>query len=252
MMGPGGMKILYAYEGSSAPPIATYLNILYVGVIDDQTAQTRIIKFNANGTQDTSFGTSGEAITDANNDYSIAVDPTSGNILIGDRRRSNIAQFGIQRFLPTGFPDPTFTHWGATYNTWPYVSYRFVRRSNGQFVMNERTYNITGGGVTVDSHLVRLTSTGNFTSRSGYEHANILAYACPEILAEQQDGKVILRGASGEHLYRYSANFLTIQTSSCSSYSLIQGFTYAVLQPDDKMLVAGRYNGNIMIIRTIP
>lgn len=251
-MGLGGMKVLGTYEGSGAPAIATHLNILYVGVIDDQTASTVIIKFNSNGTQDTSFGTNGEAVTDANNDYSLAVDPTSGNILIGDRKRSNIADFGIQRFLPSGVLDPTFTHFGATFNTWPFVSYRFVRRSNGTFVMNERSYNITGGGVTVCSNLVRLTSAGNFTSRSQYEESHTLAGYCPEILAEQQDGKVILRGASGEHMYRYSSNFLTIQTSSCTAYTYVQNATYAVLQTDNKMVAAGRYGDNLAIVRTIP
>lgn len=251
-MGAGGMKVLYAYEGYGAPAIATHLNILYLGVVDDQSVSTIIIKFNSNGTQDTSFGTNGEAITEANADYSIGVDPTSGNILICARKRSNIADFGIQRFLPTGIPDPTFTHWGGTYNNWLTISYRFVRKANGQFVINELFYNITGGGVTVNSNLVRMNSAGSFTSRSQYEHANIIAYTCPEILAEQQDGKVILKGASGEHLYRYAANFLTIQTSSCANFSFMDIKTPAVLQADDKMVVAGRSNGGLVMVRTIP
>jgi uncharacterized delta-60 repeat protein len=248
----GGMKVLYAYEGSSSPAIATYSNILYVGVIDDQTASTRIIKFHSNGSQDTSFGTSGEAVTDAGSEYSLGVDPTSGNVFIGGRRRSNIVDIGVERFLPTGAPDPAFTQWGATYNTWLFNSYRVLRKANGSFVMNERWYNITGGGTTVGSNLVRLNSVGSFTSRSVYESANTLAYTCPDVMAEQQDGKVILKGASGEHLYRYAANFLTIQTNSCSSFVSLSGKTEAVLQPDDKMVTAGRYNGSIGIIRTIP
>lgn len=252
-MGVGGMKALNAYEGTGAPQIATHLNILYVGVIDDQTASTYILKFNSDGTQDTSFGTNGEAITDADIDPTLAVDPVSGNVLIGGRRRSNIANSGVQRFLPTGIPDPGFTHWGTTNSTWLYMKYSFLRRANGQFVMNERTYNITGGGITVWSNLVRLTAAGNFTSRSLYEEAHILANACPEVLAEQQDGKVILSGASLEKLYRYGANFSTLQMNSCTMYSLLGAAkTPGVLQPDDKMVVAGRYNGNLVIVRTIP
>jgi uncharacterized delta-60 repeat protein len=260
-IGIGGMRVFSTYATNQyiAARVATYANLLYVGLMKPGNASTVVIKFNSNGTQDMSFGNAGEAVTDAGSYFAVDVDPSTGNILVSGRRRSVTTDSGVQRLLPIGVSDPAFTHWGVTGGgNLPSMSYDFLLRSNGQFVGTERWFNLAGGGGgTIGANYLRLTSTGSFMSRNMYEPYQFLPGGiegdCPEILAEQQDGKMIWKGMNSDELYRYSSNFSTIQKMSCSSgYPLLDSPTPAVLQSDDKMVGAGTYNGRIAIIRTIP
>ena len=256
-IGAGGMKTLSAYAANFNPVLATYSNILYAGVVEDGSTSTVILKFNSSGSQDTSFGNSGEAQTDANGAFSMDVDPTSGNILVSGRRRSDPNDYGVERFLTTGVLDPTFTHWGAAYGGWVGSNpSSFVRLANGEFVLNERSYNVAVGGATLWASIVRLSSSGSFISRSLYEPSEFVygapAGSCPDVIAQQQNGKVVLKGANSDELFRFSTDFSTVHTMSCSSYSSMSSPTPAVLQSDDKMIAAGIYNGAIVIVRTLP
>jgi uncharacterized delta-60 repeat protein len=250
------MRSLSAYESYNAV-IATYSNILYVGVVENGTTETVILKFNSSGSQDMSFGTNGEALTDANGSYSLDVDPGTGNILVSGRRRSDPNDYGVERFLTTGTLDPTFTHWGATYAGWVGSNpSSFVRLANGQFVLNERSFNIAVGGATLWANIVRLSSSGGFTSRTLYEPTEFVQGApagdCPDVMAQQQDGKLVLKGSNSDELFRFSTNFASTETMSCASYANMSNRTAAVLQSDDKMIAAGTYNGNIAMVRTLP
>lgn len=255
--GNGGMKTLTAYIAFTTS-IATYSNILYVAASKATPASTVIVKFDSTGAQDSSFGTGGEALTDANFSNAIDVD-TVGNILIGGRRRSDPSDYGIERFLAAGVLDPTFTHWGAAYAGWIGSNPSdFVRLANGEFVLNERSYNIASGGATVSANYVRLSSSGNFISRTLYEPSEFVIGApagnCPDLTEQQQDGRVILKGANSDELFRFSTDFSTVQTMPCSSYQSMDpgSRTRAILQSDDKMVAAGTYNGYIVLVRTLP
>lgn len=257
-IGSGGMKSLVGYGNFLDAKIATYANILYVGVSLDASPSTVILKFNSNGSKDTSFGMSGEAITDANRFFSIATDPTTGNILISGRRRSDPNDYGVERFLPSGVLDPSFTHWGAAYGG--HITSNpssFLRLSAGTFVLNERWTTPWGGSVRLGANIVRLNASGAFTSRTSYEPDTSVpgggpAGPCPELMAQQQDGKLVLKGANSDELFRFSTNFASVQTMSCSSFTQLANKSHAVLQPDDKMIVAGTYGGVITIVRTLP
>ena len=255
----GGMRTFSTYATTfTAPRIATYSNILYIGLIEQGNASTVVIKLNSDGTQDLSFGSSGEAITDAGNTFSLAVDPSTGNILLGGRRRSDPTDYGVERFLTTGVLDATFNHWNAAYAGYvgSYPS-EFVRLSNGEFVMNERWVNV-GGALLVGANYVRLSSSGSFTSRTEYEPDEVISMgewpngSCPDMNAQQSDGKVILKGTGYDELFRFSTNFSTVTTMHCASYANLDARTPAVLQNDDKMVAGGTYNGYIAIIRTLP
>ena len=255
--GSGGMKTLSAYATTfSAPRIATYSNSLYVGLVEVGNASTVVIKFNSNGSQDLSFGTSGEALTDAASTFSMAVDPASGNILLGGRRRSDPTDYGIERFLTSGVLDSSFNHWNATYGGFV-TSYpsEFVRLANGEFVLNERWINVAPGGATVGANIVRLSSGGTFTSRTEYEPSEFVFGApqpCPDLTMQQQDGRVVLKGTNSDELFRFSTDFSTVETMNCASYANLDTRTPAVLQSDDKMVAAGTYNGYIAMVRTLP
>lgn len=256
----GGMKTFSNYSASSyAPRIATYSNILYLGLIAQGNASTVVIKLNSDGTQDMSFGGSGEAITDAGNSFSLAVDPASGNILLGGRRRSDPSDYGIERFLTTGVLDATFNHWNAAYQGFV-ASYpsEFVQLANGQFVMNERWVNVAPGALTLGANYVRLSSSGAFTSRTQYEPQITVDQSdwydgpCPDINDQQSDGKVILKGSNNDELFRFSSNFSSVTSMHCASYANLDSRTPAVLQSDDKMVAGGTYGGYIAIVRTMP
>jgi uncharacterized delta-60 repeat protein len=255
-IGNGGMRSLSAYGGNT-PPVTTYANILYVGVAVDSTTPSIVLKFNSGGSQDMSFGTNGELITDAARSFSLGVDPTTGNLLVSGRRRSDPNDYGIERFLPTGALDPSFTHYGATYTGWTgSLPSQFVRLANGQFALNQRWINVAqGGGGLLGADLVRLSSSGNYTSRTTYEPTvflNFLDYGCPDIIAQQGDGRLILKGTNSDEIFRFSTSFASVQTMSCANYEGFDNLTQAVLQSDDKMIAAGTYNGHIAIIRTLP
>ena len=259
--GNGGMRTFSAYATTfTAPRIATYSDILYVGLIEIGSTSTVVIKINSYGTQDTSFGSSGEALTDAGNTFSLAVDPATGNILLGGRRRSDPNDYGIERFLTTGVLDPSFNRWNATYQGFVGSNPSdFLRLANGEFVLNERWFNITSA-ISLGANYVRLSSNGAFTSRTTYEPYEILNQSewtlspCPDINAQQSDAKVIMKGMNYDELFRFSGNFATVETMSCASYAnLAAGSrTPAVLQTDDKMVAAGTYGGYIALVRTMP
>ncbi len=255
-MGNGGMRTLSAYE-AVVPQIATYSNILYVGVVDEVTSEVFVIKLNSSGSQDTSFGSGGEAFTDMDyRGYSIITEPGTGNILVGGRQTYFESGYGVIRLLTTGVLDTTFTNFGATFQGFPgFFPSQFVRLANGQFVLNERWINIAQGGGTVGSSLVRLSTNGAFTSRVEYGptgwQGNPSGY-CPDLMAQQSDGRIVTRPVTFELLYRFSTNFSTIETMNCSSYANFGSKTPAVLQTDDKMIAAGTYNGYITIVRTLP
>jgi len=253
--GGGGMKSLSTYE-SYYPSIATYSNILYVGVVEEGTQSTVILKFNSNGTQDTSFGSSGEALTGADGrGFSMATEPSTGNILIG-ARQLNTTGYGVQRFLPTGLVDSTFDNFGATYNG--YVGYyptQFVTHSDGRFTMNQRSLNL-GGMLTIFADLVHLSSNGTATGTTPYEPLESVPYltgSCPDIMALQQDGRLVVKGLNNDELFRFSTDFASVNTMTCSSYANL-GYprSPAVLQSDDKMIAAGTYNGYLAMLRTLP
>ncbi len=256
-IGSGGMKVLSNYA-NLRPSIATYSSLLYVGVVNSSYSSSFIIKFNSSGSQDMSFGTIGEASTDARDSFSVDVDSTTGNVLVGGRSRSDALRYGVERFLTSGALDTSFNNWGATYAGWtPANPIQFVRLTNGQFVVNDRWFNVaSGGGGTLGANYVRLSSNGAFTSSSQYEPTTFvpggLEGSCPDIMDQQQDGKLVVKGQNSTKLYRFAANFSTIQTITCSSYVPFGVPTPAVLQTDDKMIAAGLYNGYLAMIRTIP
>ena len=127
-IGSGGMRVLTAYA-NLRPALATYSNILYAGVVNSTYSASMLIKFNSSGSQDLSFGTNGEALTDARDSFSVDVDSTTGNILVGGRSRSDATRFGVERFLTTGALDASFSNWGATYSGWtPANPLQFVRQ----------------------------------------------------------------------------------------------------------------------------
>ena len=259
-IGTGGMRVISAYQAApeTVESIATYSNILYVGVRTTSSPSTTVIlKYNSSGTQDTSFGTGGEAVTDASQHFTLSVDATTGNILIGARRNNDV-DFGIERFLPTGQIDPTFNHWDAVYSDYggnPLASpHMFIRLASGQYAFNYRWISGTGPFI-FSARIVHFSTSGAVTGSTVYEDDPPFSYVtgnCPDILAQQANGRILAKSVDNDYIYRFSTSYFTINKMGCESYSTLQSPTRAVLQSDDKMIAAGRYDGDIAIVRTLP
>jgi uncharacterized delta-60 repeat protein len=258
-IGYGGMKkVPTGYNTGHSSELATYANILYVGLVKDDYSSGAILKYFSSGSQDTSFGTGGVATPSSYIHFKMATEVGTGNILVGGREVIGGNGYGFERFLPTGQLDPTFTRYDTTYaGAAGQFPSNFVQRANGELVLNEwwNQYNSFPEN-TLGSNLARFQSDGDYIGRIAYipVHYDTGSHpgSCPSIIAEQSDGRVVARGTYFDKLYRFSSTFSTTQTMNCDSYTALGEQTKAVLQSDNKMLAAGRYNGNIAIARTLP
>lgn len=255
-IGYGGMKALNGYHASYTTQIATYSNILYVGLTRNDLSSGAVIKFNSNGTRDIAFGGAGELIPGSGLGFTLAVEAATGNILIGGMT-ANGSAYGIERFVPTGQLDPTFNHYDTTFDENALTSAPpFIQLFDGRFVLNEVWYTFSQfGPYNLGSSLVRFESDGSYTARTEYipgANTPFFAGSCPEILQQTSNGRVIAKGIHDNKLYRFSTSFSTINTMTCDSYAPLANLTEAILQPDSKMIAAGTYNGGLAIVRTLP
>jgi uncharacterized delta-60 repeat protein len=255
-IGYGGMKQLNGYHPSYTTQIATYSNIHYVGLKRSDLTSGAVIKFNSSGTRDMAFGTSGELIPGSGLGFTLSIESATGNILIGGIR-ANSSAYGIERFVPTGQLDPTFSHYDTTFDEDALTSApAFIQLLDGRCVLNEIWYTFSQfGPYNLGSSLVLFTSDGSYTARVVYipgANTPFFAGSCPDILDQQSNGRIIAKGVHDNKLYRFSTSFSTINTMTCDSYAPISSRTRAILQPDGKMLAAGTYNGTIAIVRTVP
>lgn len=258
-IGNGGMKkVPTGYNTTYSCELATYANILYVGLVKDDYSSGAILKYFSSGSQDTSFGTGGVLTPSSYILFRMATEADTGNILVGGREVIGGNGYGFERFLPTGQLDSTFTRYDTTYaGAAGQFPSNFVQRANGELVLNEwwNQYNSFPPS-TVGSNLVRFQSDGDYIGRIQYipvqYDPNPQSGPCPSIIAEQSDGRVVARGVHLHKIYRFSSTYSTTQTMNCDSYTSLSGPTRAVLQTDNKMIAAGRYNGNIAIARTLP
>ena len=256
-IGYGGMKALTGYGTSSLKNIATYANILYVGLARSNPSSGAVIKFNSSGARDMAFGTAGELIPASGTGYTLKVEAGTGNILVGGKKPDSSA-YGIERFLPTGQIDPSFNHYDTTYEEQAFTGPPpFIQLFDGRFVLNEVWYTYTPyPPFNFGSSLVRFASDGSYMGRTEYIPSSpstpFFSGSCPNILDQQSNGRIVAKGVNDDKLYRFSTSFSTINTMTCDSYAPLASRTDAILQSDGKMLGAGTYNGNLAIVRTLP
>ena len=258
-IGAGGMKrIPTGYATNYTGELATYANILYVALTRDDYSSGVILKYFSSGSQDTSFGNGGELVPSTYAFYKFATETSTGNILVAGKQVTGGNGYGFERFLPTGQADPTFTSFDTTYaGAAGQFPSSFVQRANGELVLNEwwNQYNSFPPS-TLGSNLVRFQSDGDYIGRVNYipvqVDPNPQSGPCPVIIAEQSDARIVARGVYYNKLYRFSSGYSTVQTTTCDPYSSLEDKTRAILQSDNKMLAAGRYNGYIAIARTLP
>jgi uncharacterized delta-60 repeat protein len=249
--GNGGLRTLSNYPGTGRPQIAAQKTKLVVAVPTDSPVV--LLRLNANGSTDTTFGSTGAASTDilGFTNFYVFVESGTNNVTIGGA--VGPYQSGAERFLASGQPDPSFvpTAVNGSYYGGPGG---FVRLADQKYVFQgvQPVYD-PNGQLVYRAGLMRLDAAGAsepyLLFQTGADDNN-----CPQILAQQSDGRVVSAGIG--RLYRFNSA-LDVNSAAigfCSSFNTITAMTRAVLQPDDKMLVAGRYDGtgNLMLVRTLP
>jgi uncharacterized delta-60 repeat protein len=249
--GSTGYRSLSNYQGSVSPTITLQNSKLIVGVTKSQTG-VFVLRLNTNGTLDTTFGSQGEAIVNVLlTNFYVLVENESGKITIGGGSLLNSYRATGERLLPDGQKDTSF----VLTNEYACCGAPggFIRLSNQKYVFQFTQPAYPQYGIFNEvRRLLEIESSGALSSTVLYQSIAPSDNGCPNVLAQQQDGKVIATGT--DRLFRFNANLdtNTAEVNFCSSFSNLTNKTRGVLQAGDKMIVAGRYNNNLTLVRTIP
>jgi uncharacterized delta-60 repeat protein len=168
-----------------------------------------LIRYNADGTIDTSFGTSGKVFTaiDTGNDqaYSVALQSDGKIVVAGSALVSGHSNFAIARYNANGTLDTSFGSGGKAtllIGSNSSTATSVVVQTDGKIVVGG--YADGGGGNQNDFALARFTSTGvldtTFGSGVGYvttqigSNTNDFLYG----IALQTDGKIVAAGKNDD------------------------------------------------------
>lgn len=249
-IGYGGMRTLSNYSGNFDPTLTVQNNKLIVGVGNNQ-ARAILVRLNTNGTVDTTFGSQGEVVTGiySHGGLYVLVESETDKITIGGIDPMTYSGVLAERRLPNGQIDPGFV--SESVSGFYHYAQGFIRLSNQKYVFAGAQPGSPYMNIAPLARLAKLDSTGVLESRVTYQEGSD-DNKCPLILAEQTDGKVIAQGMG--RLYRFNTDLdpNTAEINFCSSFTNFTSITRAVLQADDKMVVAGRYNSNLVLVRTLP
>ena len=223
----------------------------YYSVFPSNDLFFELIRFNSDGTLDTTFGTNGKILT--NQGVFTLMNPMDGKFLFESVNYlpSGDYEHIIKRYTNNGSIDTTFgTNGAVTYNNGnsPY-DLKFALQQDGKILVSGTSYSSGSNSqfftlrYTVDGSLDNTFGTNGqvITPMQGYVYSNFV----------QSDGKIVVVGMSGGlSSVRYNSNG-TIDTSygtngiAFSSLDNYNQISTVFLQPDNKILVAlSQYNPN--------
>lgn len=208
-----------------------------------------LLRLNSNGEPDAAFGTGGEAVTNmhgsGHGSHSTIVE-SNGKITLGGLKYDNPFNKGLERRLANGQTDAAFIN-----STTPTFGFRgnpgLVKTINGKYMIR---------GVNVSGYWERLLDL--FGPTGLHEDSAIATLdtslpieACPVIAASQSNGWVIQQweGVMVRVNPELTNNYGKI---GCPSLNILSDRSRAALQSNDRMVTAGVFNGNLMLVRTMP
>ncbi len=251
-IGYGGMKTLssYPYPGTIKDAIEAHGNNLIVSVSDSANKMV-MVRILSSGAIDANFGSGGEAATSFHiSAYRVSTEPSTGDIIVAGTFNGG-GSFGLMRWRENGDVDPSFQV--DPQDTGVFITGDHIKQQNGNYLMREKFWGYMNQ-LPSGAAFHEFRANGQYNRRVSFEYFPYLSAVepCPSVFAEQSDGRIVAGGVS--KLYRFDAdlNAASKQSSNCDSYASVANPTEAVLQPDDKMLSAGRYNGSIILVRTLP
>ncbi|MEH1910537.1 MAG: DUF4347 domain-containing protein [Nostoc sp.] len=239
--------------------------ILVAGGSNGTNSDFAIVRYNSNGTLDTSFNITGKVTTDFtnSNDYgsSITVQPDGKILVAGDSYNRTNNDFAIARYNSNGTLDTSFNITGK-------ITTDFTNSSNdygssitvqpdGKILVAGGSYN----GTNYDFAIVRYNSNGsldtsfnttgklttNFTNGNDFGNS----------ITVQPDGKILVAGGSDNDInndfaiVRYNSNgsldtSFNITGKVTTDFASNNDSAYSItVQPDDKILVAGGSDNGI-------
>lgn len=204
-----------------------------------------LIRLNANGAIDQTFGNSGESLTNLQGKVSGVyhhfgtVVESDGKITIGGKNPENsfIGQI-LERKLANGKTDRSFLP--TVSNAYALIRPGLVKLNSGKYAMWTNN-----SGLTVN--VVRFSANGSYESHFTYGYNGNCHI---DILTQQNDGKIIF-GQNGE-ISRINEEFEINTLETIRNCHSIQGGGVAAIQPDDKMVLVSNYYDNLLIRRLLP
>ena len=230
-----------------------------------------VLRFNGNGSLDTSFGSGGVVTYDSGyNDYANALSLQSdGRIVVAGIRFNGIDNdVLVLRFNGNGTPDTSFGSRGVViYDSGrDDVGHGVVAQKDGKIVVAGSTFN----GMDNDVLVLRFSRDGSLDSSFGKGGVAVYDSGCDDnglAVALESDGRIIVAlgcfnsmGYSGMVL-RFNGNGSLDGAfgEGCVLREIIEGnafVTSLALQQDGKILVAGaRFNGSVtdmLVVRILP
>ena len=230
-----------------------------------------LVRYNTNGSLDTSFGTGGKVIASIGPDwdfaYSIAIQSNQSIVLAGesDTPGGSGSLFAAARFLPNGALDTSFDGDGKVttfIRTGPGIDLATdvaIQSSDGKIVLAGSSYL----GTVLDTAIVRYNTDGSLDSTFDGD-GKVITQASPTggndraaAVELQGDGRIVVVGSlsySGSNddsiAIRYNANgsldttFDADGIAVLSFGSLIESFYDMAIQPDGKILASGTRSNN--------
>jgi uncharacterized delta-60 repeat protein len=208
-----------------------------------------VVRYNTNGTLDTTFGGSGIVITQLTVNYdgafSVAIQADGKIVVAGSHSNCfciNNSSFAVVRYNPNGTLDTSFNGTGKVItqvnSSWGYAKSVAIQ-ADGKIVVagNSGNYNFAIVRYNVDGSLdTTFNGTGKVITPGG-SGANSVAI--------QADGKIIAAGSSPFTLVRYNTDG-TLDTSFNGTGKVItsvgnagSGAEELAIQPDGKIVAAG-------------
>ncbi|HEV7395021.1 MAG TPA: carboxypeptidase regulatory-like domain-containing protein, partial [Pyrinomonadaceae bacterium] len=225
--------------------------------ISAQGIQYSLVRYNTNGTLDSTFGTGGKVTTDFNNGSdsvaAVIIQP-DGKIVAagggaGNSPNTCCSDFTLARYNTNGTLDTSFGNLGK-------VITDFAGTDSVSALVRQADGKIVAAGTSGDSDfaLARYTTTGSLDSTFGtggkvITHFNSFA-SLARAMVLQTDGKLVVAGSGTEstlgsvfRLARYNTNG-TLDSSFGVAGVVVTGLptsgpTALVLQPDGKLVAAG-------------
>ncbi|MBX7154762.1 MAG: T9SS type A sorting domain-containing protein [Candidatus Kapaibacterium sp.] len=232
-----------------------------------------VLRYNSNGTLDTTFGKGGKVTTNVSNyenhAYAIAVQADGKILVAGDANGSAGTHYGMAlvRYNTDGSLDKSFNANGIivyplSVDSINYATaYTIAIQKDGKIL-------IAGGGKAANGNitLLRFNNNGSIDNSFGNNGKVVTEVANTELdiaysMVLQSDNKIVVVGTtdvggtnSNIILLRYNANGSPDNTFGTNGMVITDvdtedAGTSVVVQPDGKIIAVGASNGNIVVLR---
>lgn len=247
------------YDYGYAMAIASDNRIIVAGYTGSDNVDFALVRYNADGSLDTSFDTDGKVTTDfGNDDYGRALAiQIDGKIIVAGYTGSNNIDFALVRYNVDGSLDTSFdtdgkvtTDFGGEDN-----ALALALQDDGKLLVA----GYAAGQTDDDFALVRYNSDGSLDTSfdtDGFAINNLGGNDDGYAVAIQPDEKILVAGSSGTDfaLARYNSDGSLDTSFDSDGFAInnLGGNDYGfalTLQSDEKILVAGSSGSDFALVR---